>query len=36
LDGFGVLKLTLNAASYDWAIITVSGGTRDLGSGACR
>jgi hypothetical protein len=33
---WGVLKLTLHAASYDWAFIPVEGGTyRDSGSAAC-
>jgi len=33
---FGVLKLTLNADSYDWEFITVGGGIGDRGSGQCH
>ena len=33
---FGVLKLTLHAASYDWAFIATGGATRDSGSTGCH
>lgn len=34
---FGVLKLTLRSAGYDWEFMPVSGGSfRDSGSGVCR
>ena len=36
-ETFGVLKLTLHAASYDWAFVPVAGGTySDAGSGDCH
>jgi hypothetical protein len=35
--GYGVLKLTLHASSYDWAFVPVSGSTfGDAGSGSCH
>jgi acid phosphatase type 7 len=33
---FGILKLTLHAASYDWQFIPVSGGFSDSGTAACH
>jgi hypothetical protein len=34
---FGVLKLTLNAGSYDWQFVPVAGATfTDSGSGTCH
>jgi hypothetical protein len=33
---FGVLKLTLNAESYDWQFIDVNGAVRDGGTGQCH
>ena len=36
-DTWGVLKLTLDAASYSWEFIPITGGTyRDSGTGACH
>ena len=36
-DTWGVLKLTLDAASYSWEFIPIAGGTyRDSGTGACH
>jgi len=36
-SSYGVLKLTLRAAGYDWEFIPVAGGSfRDSGSGGCR
>ena len=36
-DTWGVLKLTLDAASYSWEFIPIAGGTyRDAGTGACH
>ena len=35
-DTWGVLKLTLKSASYDWEFVPVAGGSfRDSGSGSC-
>ncbi len=35
-DTFGVLKLTLHSASYDWEFVPVAGGTfTDIGSDSC-
>ena len=33
---FGVLKLTLHAASYDWQFLPVSGTFKILGTAACH
>jgi len=36
-DTFGVLKLTLRPAGYDWEFIPVEGGTfTDSGTGSCH
>ena len=35
-DTFGILRLTLHQASYDWQFIDVAGSVRDEGSGACH
>jgi 3',5'-cyclic AMP phosphodiesterase CpdA len=35
LEGFGVLKLTLASAGYEWEFVPVSG-ARDAGSGTCH
>jgi hypothetical protein len=35
-DTFGVLKLTLHQASYDWAYVTEGGQVLDSGSANCR
>jgi hypothetical protein len=36
-DTFGVLKLTLHAAGYDWEFVPENGKTfSDKGSGACH
>lgn len=34
--GYGVLKLTLNATSYSYSFVTLSGSSRDSGSGTCH
>jgi len=37
VDTFGVLKLTLHPAGYDWNFVPEAGGTfTDAGSGACH
>src|SRR5262249_33650473 len=34
---YGVLKLTLHAAGYEWEFVPIPGGSfRDAGSGSCR
>lgn len=33
---YGVLELTLHAASYDWALVATDGTTADSGSGTCH
>jgi hypothetical protein len=35
-DTFGVLRLTLHRASYNWAYVTEGGQVLDSGSGNCR
>ena len=35
-NGFGVLKLRLHAASYDWRFVAVDGSVVDSGSAACH
>lgn len=33
---FGVLRMTLHASSYDWALVTVDGTVTDQGTAPCR
>jgi hypothetical protein len=35
-SAFGVLKLTLREAGYDWEFLAVGGAVRDAGGGVCR
>ena len=35
-NGFGVLKLRLHAASYDWRFVAVDSSVVDSGSAACH
>lgn len=36
VKSYGVAKLTLNASSYSWQFIDITGAIRDSGSDACR